>query len=86
MRYFRFWVVKTSVRVAPMALVDGPIRNLYLRLLGAKIGADTVIQSSFPVTTDLLSIGSGTILEKDSIVPGLQGAVELHSHRAHPHR
>ena len=70
MRYFRFWVVKTAVRGAPMALVDGPIRNVYLRLLGAKIGADTVIQSSLPVTTDLLSVGSGTILEKDSIVQG----------------
>lgn len=70
LRYFRFWVVKTALRVAPMALVNGPIRNLYLRLLGAKIGADTVIESSFPVATDLLSIGSGAILEKDSIVQG----------------
>lgn len=70
MRYFRFWIVKSTIRVAPMALAEGPIRNLYLRMLGARIGADTVIQSSFPVTTDLLSIGSGTVLEKDSIVQG----------------
>jgi non-ribosomal peptide synthetase-like protein len=71
MRYFRFWAVKFAVRSAPMALVGGPLRNLYLRLLGARIGANTVIQASaIPVTTDLVSIGSGTILEKESIVQG----------------
>ncbi|GAB2614026.1 non-ribosomal peptide synthetase [Kocuria himachalensis] len=71
MRYFRFWFVKTSTRIAPMALAGGPIRNLYLRLLGARIGANTVIQSRMiPVTTDLLSIGSHTIIEKDTVVQG----------------
>ena len=46
LRYFRFWVVKTLVRSAPMALFAGsPIYNVYLRLLGAKIGRNTVIQS-----------------------------------------
>lgn len=71
MKYFRFWAVKFAIRAAPMALVGGPIRNLYLRLLGAKIGANTVIQSTtIPVTTDMFSIGSGTILEKESIVQG----------------
>ncbi|GGG41797.1 peptide synthetase [Kocuria dechangensis] len=71
MRYFRFWFVKTSTRIAPMALVGGPIRNLYLRLLGAKIGANTVIQCRMiPVTTDLLAIGSHTIIEKDTVVQG----------------
>ncbi|MDQ1623235.1 MAG: hypothetical protein QOH19_1653 [Actinomycetota bacterium] len=71
MKYFRFWAVKSAIRSAPAALVGGPIRNLYLRLLGAKIGVNTVIQSTaIPVTTDMISIGSGTILEKESIVQG----------------
>ncbi|MFE7630660.1 Pls/PosA family non-ribosomal peptide synthetase [Kocuria sp. NPDC057446] len=71
MRYFRFWLVKTSTRIAPMALVGGPIRNVYLRLLGAKIGVDTVILSRMiPVTTDLISIGAHTIVERDTVIQG----------------
>ena len=72
LRYFRFWVVKTLVQSAPMAALAGtPIYNLYLRLLGAKIGRDTVIQGRLiPVCTDLLSIGDNTIIRKDAIVLG----------------
>ena len=48
-----------------------PIYNLYLRLLGAKIGRNTVISSRFvPVCTDLFSVGDNTILQKDSILLG----------------
>jgi non-ribosomal peptide synthetase-like protein len=71
LRYFRFWAVKTLIRSAPMALFGGPIYNLYLRLLGAKIGSNTVIHSALiPVCTDLISIGPNTILRKDSIILG----------------
>ncbi len=71
LRYFRFWVVKALIRSAPMAQFGGPLYNLYLRLLGAKIGANTVIQSALiPVCTDLISIGPNTILRKDSILLG----------------
>lgn len=71
LRYYRFWVVKTFTRGAPMALVGGPIRNVYLRALGARIGAGTVIQSRLiPVTTDLISIGAHTIIEKETVLQG----------------
>jgi non-ribosomal peptide synthetase-like protein len=70
MRYFRFWLVKASIRVAPMALVEGPLRNLYMRMLGAKVGANAVIQSAFPICTDLIEIGTDAVLEKDTIVQG----------------
>jgi amino acid adenylation domain-containing protein len=72
LRYFRFWVVKTLVQSAPMAAFAGtPIYNLYLRLLGAKIGRNAVILARFiPVGTDLLSIGDNTIIRKDSILLG----------------
>lgn len=72
LRYFRFWAVKTLVQTAPAALFIGsPIYNLYLRLLGAKIGRNTVINSRFvPVCTDLLRVGDDTVLRKDSIVLG----------------
>ena len=60
------------VQSAPLAALAGtPIYNLYLRLLGAKIGRNTVIAGRLiPVCTDLLSIGDNTIIRKDSIVLG----------------
>jgi len=66
--YFRFWVVKTLVRSNPLVLLVGsPLYVLYLRALGAKIGRGTVILSrNMPVCTDLLTIGAGTIIRKDS--------------------
>jgi non-ribosomal peptide synthetase-like protein len=71
LRYFRFWAIKGLIRSAPMARFGDPFYNLYLRLLGAKIGANTVIRSKRrPVCTDLISIGANTILSKDSIIPG----------------
>ena len=86
LRYFRFWVVKTLVRSAPMAALAGtPLYNLYLRLLGAKIGRNTVISSRFvPVCTDLFSVGDNTILQQGLDPARLQGAVELHLHRLDP--
>ena len=57
------------IRSAPLAQFGGPIYNFYLRLLGAKIGARTVIHAKpIPVCTDLLSIGANTMLRKDLII------------------
>ena len=72
LRYFRFWVVNTLVRSAPMAAFAGtPLYNVYLRLLGARIGRKTVIASRIvPVCTDLFSVGDNTILRKDSMLLG----------------
>lgn len=71
-RYFRFWVVMTLVRSAPVALFKGsPLYSFYLRLLGAKLGHNTVIESrSVPVCTDLIALGDDTILRKDSTLLG----------------
>jgi len=72
LRYFRFWAVKTLVRSAPVVVFFGtPIYNVYLRLLGAKIGRNSVIACRFvPICTDLISIGDNTILRKESILLG----------------
>jgi non-ribosomal peptide synthetase-like protein len=72
LRYFRFWLVKDLIRSAPLAFfVGSPLYNVYLRLLGAKVGRNTVIQSKLlPVCTDLISIGSNTILRKDCVATG----------------
>jgi len=70
--YVRFWAVKTLIRANPMRIfVGSPLYVLYLRLLGAKIGRGVVIQSKHvPVCTDLLTIGSGTIIRKESFFQG----------------
>jgi non-ribosomal peptide synthetase-like protein len=72
LRYFRFWVVKKLVQSAPAAAFKGtPLYNVYLRLLGARIGRNTVIQSqAVPVCTDLFTVGDNTILRKDSLLVG----------------
>ena len=70
--YVRFWVVKTLVRRNPIVLFTGsPLFNLYLRALGAKVGRGVVIFSTHvPICTDLLTIGEGTVIRKDSFING----------------
>jgi len=70
--YLRFWVVKTLVRRNPIVFFTGsPLFNLYLRALGAKIGRGVVIFSTHvPICTDLLTIGDGTVIRKDSFING----------------
>jgi non-ribosomal peptide synthetase-like protein len=74
--YFRFWVVKTLIRANPLLLLIGgrsrtsttsPLYVLYLKALGAKIGRGVAIYSrNMPVCTDLLAIGDGAVIRKDS--------------------
>ncbi|WP_371823951.1 Pls/PosA family non-ribosomal peptide synthetase [Phyllobacterium sp. 628] len=72
MRYYRFWVVQTLIRTAPVVLFRGsPLYNLYLRLLGTQLGRNTVIECrTVPVCTDLISIGDNAILRKESMILG----------------
>ncbi len=72
LRYFRFWLVRSLMRSAPVGFFVGtPLYNVYLRLLGARVGANTVIRCKLmPVCTDLLSIGSNTILRTDCLLLG----------------
>ncbi len=66
--YVRFWIVKTLVRFNPLLLfVGSPLYVLYLRALGAKVGRGVAIFSRHaPVCTDLLTIGAGTVIRKES--------------------
>ena len=67
--YVRFWVVKTLIRSNPCALlfVGTPLYVLYLRALGARIGPGVAIFSRrIPVCTDLLVVGAGTVIRKES--------------------
>ena len=71
-KYFRFWLVKQLLQINPMqAFVGTPLESTYLRLLGAKIGRGTAILSrAVPVATDLVSIGDGAVVSKDSLLSG----------------
>ncbi|NMR30412.1 amino acid adenylation domain-containing protein [Arthrobacter sp. SF27] len=66
--YVKFWFVRALVRLNPLAYFVGtPILPFYLRLLGAKIGHNvTILTPITPVCTDLLTIGSGTVINKDT--------------------
>jgi non-ribosomal peptide synthetase-like protein len=86
--YFRFWLARSLVRTNPLLLVaaGSPLLPLYLRLLGARIGPGVVMLSRVvPACPDLLTIGAGTVLRKDSVLtcyraePGIvrTGRVEL---------
>jgi non-ribosomal peptide synthetase-like protein len=66
--YIRFWIVKALVHANPMTFFIGtPLYVLYLRALGARIGKGvTILSRTVPVCTDLLTIGAGTVICKDS--------------------
>ncbi|MFJ4467014.1 Pls/PosA family non-ribosomal peptide synthetase [Streptomyces sp. NPDC089424] len=70
--YFRFWLVRTLVRSSPVALFAGsPLYPLYLRALGARVGRGvTILSRAMPVCTDLLTIGDGALIRKDSLING----------------
>ncbi len=81
--YFRFWLVKTMIRGNPLVLflVGTPLYPLYLRALGARVGRDVVILTRHvPVCTDLITIGSGSVIRKDVHLSGAAvrpGAIRL---------
>ncbi|MER6031487.1 Pls/PosA family non-ribosomal peptide synthetase [Streptomyces sp. NPDC001851] len=70
--YLRFWLVKVLLHANPMVFLAGtPLYVLYLRALGARIGKGvTILSHSVPVCTDLLTIGAGTVIRKDSFLLG----------------
>ncbi|WP_082659847.1 Pls/PosA family non-ribosomal peptide synthetase [Aureimonas sp. AU40] len=72
LRYYRFWVVQTLIRTAPVVLFRGsPLYSLYLKLLGARIGHNTIVECrTIPVCTDLIVIGDNAILRKESVILG----------------
>ena len=70
--YFRFWLVKSLMRLSPLALMAGsPVMTFYLRAMGAKVGRNvTILTTRLPICTDLLTIGEGTVIRKDVYANG----------------
>ncbi|MBU2531833.1 MAG: amino acid adenylation domain-containing protein, partial [Alphaproteobacteria bacterium] len=81
-RYFRFWVVRQLVTMSPWVALRGSVLfNVYLRLLGAKIGDSALILCErFPLATDQIRIGDRSVLRKLSHVTGYRadnGYIEI---------
>ena len=71
--YLRFWIVKTLIVASPLArlCMGTPLYPLYLRALGAKIGPGAAIFTHHvPVCTDLLTVGPGSVIRKDTYLSG----------------
>jgi non-ribosomal peptide synthetase-like protein len=77
--YLRFWLVKSLIRTSPMSIfVGSPLYALYLRALGARIGRRVLILSPrVPVCTDLLSVGDGTVIRRDTTFSGYRARAQM---------
>lgn len=69
--YFRFWLADKLVNISPISYFAGtPVMNVFLRLLGAKIGKDCYINTSAISAFDLLTIGNNVSICTDSHLKG----------------
>ncbi|MEO8885620.1 MAG: Pls/PosA family non-ribosomal peptide synthetase [Mucilaginibacter sp.] len=76
--YFKYWLVKRVLDVAPEQYMSGtPIYPLYLRLLGAKVAKDAQLSTISIGAHDLVEIGSdvtlssGVVLDNVSVENGM---------------
>jgi non-ribosomal peptide synthetase-like protein len=71
-QYFRYWLVKAVMSMSPArALAGSPAYNVYLRMLGMRIGRHAMVLSANPsVFTDLISVGDETVVRSDVSMDG----------------
>jgi len=69
--YFRWWLATTVEATVPVAYLAGtPLYNIYLRLMGAKIGRNVFLGCDAFASYDLLAIGDDSSINVDSTLPG----------------
>ena len=69
--YFRWWFTTTIEAAVPVGYLTGtPLLNIYLRLMGAKIGPNVHLDSDSFAIYDLLSIGEDSSINADSNLLG----------------
>src|SRR2546425_311528 len=69
--YFRWWLVTTIEAAVPVGYLCGtPLLNIYLRLMGARIGRNAHLSSDSLAIYDLLSIGDDSSINADSNLLG----------------
>jgi non-ribosomal peptide synthetase-like protein len=69
--FFRWWLVTTIEAAVPVAYLAGtPLLNIYLRLMGARVGPGVHLASDNFAIYDLLSIGEGACINVDTNLLG----------------
>jgi len=69
--YFRWWLATTIETAVPVSYLTGtPLLNIYLRLMGAKVGRNARLHSNNCVVYDLLAIGEDSSINADSNLLG----------------
>ncbi|MGD1086303.1 MAG: Pls/PosA family non-ribosomal peptide synthetase [Verrucomicrobiota bacterium] len=69
--YFRWWFATTIEAAVPVSYLAGtPLYNVYLRLMGAKIGKNAHLDCDGFASYDLLSVGEDSSVNVDSNLPG----------------
>ena len=69
--YFKFWIVDKVINICPITYFTGTsILNAFLRLLGAKVGKNTYIDTSAISSFDLLTVGDNVSICTDSHMKG----------------
>lgn len=59
--FLRWWFVEKAMAAAPLGLITStPLMNLWLRMMGARIGPDAVIETALLHVPDLIEIGGRT--------------------------
>lgn len=67
--YFRWWLVKTLLRLMPVQFITAtPLYPVYLRLLGVKVAPDAQIATLEIGAVDLVSIGSDVSLSSQVVL------------------
>lgn len=65
--YFRWWLVTTIEAAVPVGYLAGtPLLNIYLRLMGARVGKNVHLASDGFAIYDLLKIGDDSSINMDS--------------------
>ncbi len=69
--YFRFWIVKKIIDLAPIAIFSGtPIINGYFRLMGARIGKGVYMGTNQVRIFDLTEIGDNSSISRQANLLG----------------
>lgn len=73
--YFRWWFVTRFYRMSGVGLLAGtPLINIYLRLMGARIGRGCVINTAHCTSFDLLAVGDHTCIGNETQLLGYRVA------------
>ena len=85
--YFRWWLATRVQSVSGMTFFEGtPLMSLFYRLMGAKVGKNCIIDTSFCGVYDLMTIGDDTCINARTQLLGYRVEDGMLDDRSHRHR